>query len=76
MSHPTSHESFGDSVPYGDPNWYQKMWHSPYYNKSHEEFRKKCRSFVEQEVIPNVEEWERQKSIPNSVNQKAAKLGI
>ncbi len=30
--------SFGDLVPYGDPNWYQG-YTSPFFNDSHKQFR-------------------------------------
>jgi alkylation response protein AidB-like acyl-CoA dehydrogenase len=69
-------KSFGDGVPYGDPLWYSDGSYSPYYNDSHRAFRAKCRDFVENEVTPFVDEWEAKKSIPNEVNQKAAKLGL
>ena len=29
--------TFGDLVPYGDPNWYHD-WQSPYYNESHRRY--------------------------------------
>jgi hypothetical protein len=38
--------TFGDMIPYGDPNWYQGF-HSPYYNETHQRFRVAIRKFIE-----------------------------
>ena len=32
-------------------------YHSPYYKDTHKAFRAKVRSFIENEVKPNVDEW-------------------
>ena len=50
----------GDLIPFGDPYWYQD-WASPYYNASHRKLRKFMRELVEEEVIPNISEWEADK---------------
>lgn len=36
-------------------------WASPYYNASHRKLRKFMRELVEEEVIPNITEWEADK---------------
>ena len=49
---------------------------SPYYNASHEDWRKKCREYVESKIIPHVSEWERAKSIPRSVAIELGSAGL
>ena len=67
--------SFGEQVTYGDPNWYQG-WHSPYYKQTHEEWRSKCRAFVDTHISPFVTEWEANKEIPRSVAVACGKEGL
>lgn len=66
---------FGDQVAYGDPNWYQE-WASPYYNKSHADWRARCRSFVEEKIIPFVSEWEESRELPRSVAIHCGEAGL
>lgn len=47
---------FGELTPYGDPSWYQG-WHSPYYNESHRKWRKYCRDYVEEHIMPYAHDW-------------------
>ena len=49
---------FGELIPSGDPQWYQGF-RSPHYKQTHYDFRAKCRAFVEQEIDPHVDDWER-----------------
>ena len=49
-------EIFGDGLPFGDPNWYQR-WHTPYYNESHRRLRAEVREWVTKEIEPNCFEW-------------------
>ncbi len=66
---------FGSSSIYAEPGWYQDS-PSPYYSQSHIDFRSKCRSFIEAEIIPYVSEWERNKAIPREVAMKLASAGL
>ena len=50
--------SFGLGNPYGDPNWYDGTYHSAYYKETHKAWRKRCRDFVEEHIIPYVSQWE------------------
>ena len=50
-------EPFGNGVPFGDPLWYQGFA-SPYYGQKHVAWRKRCREFVETEILPFIDEWE------------------
>ena len=56
----TSHEAFGDLIPYADPSWYQG-YHSPYYNETHVALRQEIREWVEEYVTPNIEDWEEER---------------
>ena len=50
------------------------MW-SPF-TEEHEQFRKTVRSFAEKDLLPNVDEWERDEVFPNWVFKRAGELGI
>jgi citronellyl-CoA dehydrogenase len=46
------------------------------FREEHELFRREVRKFAENEIAPNVDEWEREGIFPNWVFQKAGELGI
>ena len=46
------------------------------FTPEHEMFRKSVRAFVEKELAPNAEEWERDELFPNWVFKRAGELGI
>jgi len=70
-------EKFGEQTPFCEPYWYQG-YHSPYYTESHIAFRAKCRAFVEQEILPNEEEWlESGKGYPyKELHRKGYEAGV
>ncbi len=51
------------------------MTFSPYHEE-HESFRKQVRQFAEKELLPHVDEWERDEVFPREVFKKAGQLGI
>ena len=65
--------TFGSDTPYAEPAWYRHP--SPYYHEGHRQFRATLRSFVDDEVIPFVEEWE-EEGIPRTVYKRAAEVGL
>jgi predicted heme/steroid binding protein len=67
--------NFGSLVPYSEPLWYQGF-SSPYYNDSHRRFRKECRKFVEEEIIPNAYDWEENRIFPKGIHNKLFKKGF
>lgn len=67
-------EQFGDMVPYGDPSWYQ-TYHTPYYNQSHADLRAEIRQWVEDEIMPNVTEWDEAKKVPDSIYKQMGERG-
>jgi len=50
-------------------------WNSPYYNESHQIYRKAVRDFVDAEIMPFAFEWDEAKAIPRELFQKTAKAG-
>ena len=49
---------------------------SDYFGEEHELFRESLRRFVQEEIVPNVEEWEEQGRTPRSLFQKMGELGF
>lgn len=50
-------EPSGDMVPFGDPSWSQG-YPSAYYGPSHAKFRDRLRKYVEENFMPNIDEWD------------------
>eukprot|EP00928_Gymnodinium_smaydae_P055403 TRINITY_DN38964_c0_g1_i1.p1 TRINITY_DN38964_c0_g1~~TRINITY_DN38964_c0_g1_i1.p1 ORF type:complete len:459 (+),score=119.97 TRINITY_DN38964_c0_g1_i1:69-1445(+) len=69
-------ETFGDLNAFGDPCWYQAFNNPGYYNETHKQLRALLRDFVEEEVMPNVHEWDEAMQIPQEVYKKAAQKGV
>ncbi|MDI3328340.1 MAG: acyl-CoA dehydrogenase family protein [Alicyclobacillaceae bacterium] len=46
------------------------------FTKEHERFRESVRRWVEKEVAPHVEEWEREGRVPRSLFRRAGELGF
>jgi acyl-CoA dehydrogenase len=49
---------------------------SPFYHESHEAVSRLVRGFIQREVMPHLEEWERAAFTPRELNRKAALAGI
>eukprot|EP00757_Euglenozoa_sp_SAG-D1_P018143 gene18142-5742_t len=49
---------------------------SPYYKKTHREFRKVVRAFVETEITPTMNEWKDNAKPPHELYKKLGKLGF
>lgn len=47
-----------------------------YFNEEHNLFRESLREFLDREVRPNIEEWEKAGKIPKSIWQKMGKMGF
>lgn len=64
-------------VPYAESSFWQKGFHSPYFNESHRQLRQMMRAFIEREVMPDAEENEEQGRHPTlELYQKMGKAGI
>jgi hypothetical protein len=46
------------SVPYAEPTWLSKGYHSPYYTESHRKFQGAVRKFVTEVVYPEAQRCE------------------
>ncbi|MFJ7308874.1 acyl-CoA dehydrogenase family protein [Peribacillus frigoritolerans] len=46
------------------------------YNEEHENFRKKARSFVEKEIIPFIDDWERAEEFPKELYRRMGEQGF
>lgn len=55
-------------IPFADPPWHSSKEH-PYYKDSHRRLQKYVREYVDKEISPNVEEWERQGYVPEEVSE-------
>jgi alkylation response protein AidB-like acyl-CoA dehydrogenase len=49
---------------------------SYYFTEEHEMFRESLRSFLEKEVIPNIDKWEEDQRIPRSIWEKMGEMGF
>ena len=48
----------------------------PIYEQEHEDFRKTCRAFMEKEVVPHHEQWEKDGQVSREVWLKAGEAGL
>ncbi|KAJ2890901.1 acyl-CoA dehydrogenase NM domain-like protein [Zalerion maritima] len=68
-------DTITSNVPFADPSWHRDKTH-PYYNDSHRKLQRFIRSYVDKEISPNVEEWERQGFVPEKNFRRHASLGF
>lgn len=55
------------NVPFADPLWLNRK-HSPYYKDSHRKLQKEVRQYVDEQISPFCEEWEKQGFVPPEVS--------
>ncbi|KXT10857.1 hypothetical protein AC579_1929 [Pseudocercospora musae] len=67
-------DQYGDMIPYADPSWYQ-TYHSPYFNETHAALRDEVRRWVEEEIMPNVTEWDEAKKVPDTIYKQMGERG-
>ncbi|EME89761.1 uncharacterized protein MYCFIDRAFT_160920 [Pseudocercospora fijiensis CIRAD86] len=67
-------DQYGDMIPYADPSWYQ-TYHSPYFNETHAALRDEVRQWIEEEIMPNVTEWDEAKKVPDSIYKQMGERG-
>ncbi|KAK4990141.1 hypothetical protein LTR50_002771 [Elasticomyces elasticus] len=67
-------DQFGHMVPFADPSWYQS-YHSPYFNQTHADLRAEVRQWVDEEIMPNVTEWDEAKKVPDSIYKQMGERG-
>jgi len=70
------HEPFGDPCPFSEPAWYRGV-PTPYYNENHAAFRAKVRAWVDENLIPFVDEWDEAYTCPiEKLRLSAHKAGV
>merc|ERR1712028_281652 len=70
------HEPFGDPCPFAEPAWYRGV-PTPYYNENHAAFRAKVRAWVDENLIPFVDEWDEAYTCPiEKLRLSAHKAGV
>ncbi|KAL9095976.1 MAG: hypothetical protein Q9165_001974 [Trypethelium subeluteriae] len=67
-------DQFGDLIPYADPGWYQSQ-HSAYYNETHVALREEVRQWVDEEIMPNVTEWDEARKVPDEIYKQMGTRG-
>jgi len=65
---------FGDQIPFADPMWYQG-YYSPYYGEKHARIRSRVRKWLEENVVPHLDDWEEQGGFPPSLYRDFAQAG-
>jgi len=80
MSHPTGakraeQDRFGEQIPFCEPYWYQG-YHSPYYKPTHEKFRNELRTWLDDHVRDDMEDWIEAKKYPPSLHEAFYKAGF
>lgn len=53
-------------VPYAEPNWLAKGFHSVYYTDNHRKFQTWYRKFIEEHVIPEAQVHEETGAFPSA----------
>ena len=70
------HAPFGSDVPFAEPAWYRGV-PTPYYQAKHAAFRAKCRAFVDEHLIPYVDDWDEAGQCPiQELRLKAFNAGL
>lgn len=55
------------SIPFADPPWHRTKSEHPWYKDSHRALQRAIRAYVDQEIRPYAEEWEKNEEIPEAV---------
>jgi len=51
------------------------QWHSPYFNETHVALRKEVREWMDAEVMPNINDWEAAKEVPETIYKTIGEKG-
>lgn len=70
-----SEDSFGNPAPFAEPAWYGSLA-SPYYGESHRRLRDSARKYLNEHIVPHLEEWEEQGHVPDEVRRQYAQSGL
>ncbi|GAB7339075.1 hypothetical protein MBLNU457_5731t1 [Dothideomycetes sp. NU457] len=62
-------------VPFSEPPYLTGL-PSPYYTEAHRKWQKKCRAFIEENLLKHAFEWEREETVPDHVYPTFAKANM
>jgi acyl-CoA dehydrogenase len=62
-------------IPFSEPPWLMGI-PSAYFKDSHRKWQKTCRAFIDENLVQDAAEWERDGKIPEDVYGKFAKGGF
>jgi alkylation response protein AidB-like acyl-CoA dehydrogenase len=68
-------EPYGNPAPFAEPAWYNALA-SPYYNDSHRRVRDHVRRYLEEHIVPHLEEWEEAGHVPDEARRHYARSGM
>ncbi|EXJ83935.1 hypothetical protein A1O3_04602 [Capronia epimyces CBS 606.96] len=68
-------DRFGNPSPWAEPAWYNVL-SSPYYNDSHRKLRDFVRAYIDDNVLPNAQEWEEEGHVPLEETLRFARAGL
>ncbi|KAI1933192.1 hypothetical protein LOZ58_004487 [Ophidiomyces ophidiicola] len=63
------------TAPFAEPLWHYRD-SSPYYDNSHKRLRQFVREYVENDLMPHAEEWERVGQVPDEAVRKYVEKGF
>lgn len=69
-------DTFGEMNAYSDPSWYQASNNPGYYGQTHKDLRALCRQICDDEITPNVHEWDEAGAIPMEIYAKIGQKGV
>ncbi len=59
-----------------NPFDFDHRYHGPHYTEDHHAWRAALRAFVDQEIIPHVDDWDEAGEFPRDLYKKAAAIGL
>ncbi|KAH0380357.1 acyl-CoA dehydrogenase, partial [Aureobasidium melanogenum] len=66
---------YGELSPWAEPAWYNSL-SSPYYNDSHRSLRNAIRTYVDEKILPDQEEWEEAGEVPEEEAMAFIRAGM
>lgn len=69
---------FGElqEIPFSEPSWYDSRNAGPFYTDAHRKWRQTMRDFVNKEIMPFRDEWDKVGKFDHALYRKAGQAGI
>ncbi|KAH6889855.1 acyl-CoA dehydrogenase domain-containing protein [Thelonectria olida] len=74
-SNQTVPDPLGNPAPFAEPAWYNALA-SPYYHNSHRRLQRAVCKYLEDNILPNVEEWEENGEVPLEDRRRYVQAGF